>query len=159
MSEARLLQAQVGSTFILKLVGDVRLSLGSTLDSLLQPAFSNPQISNFLLDLTGATNLDSTTLGLLAKIALHTQNRGLEMPHIFSPNPDITQLLESMGFRQFFRFFNQPLQSAEQLEEIPHLAANEESLKQQVLTAHKTLMLLNDTNKQVFADLIEQLEN
>lgn len=158
MQETRLLQAQVDNTFVLKLVGDVRLSVGCTLDKLLQPVVNNPLITQFLIDLTQAENLDSTTLGLLAKLALHTQQQGLPQPHIFSPNPDITQLLESMGFRQYFVFFNQPLTCPSQLAEVEQLVCDEAAVKEQVIAAHKTLMSLNSSNQEAFADLVNQLE-
>lgn len=159
MQEARLLQAQVDNTFVLKLTGDVRLSVCCTLDNLLQPVVANQKITQYLIDLTEAENLDSTTLGLLAKLAIHAQNSGLQPPHIFTSNPDITHLLESMGFRQYFMFFNQPLNSPEELAEVEQLACDEEHIKNQVLAAHKTLMSLNTSNQEAFANLVNQLEN
>jgi len=51
-----------------KFVGDVRLSLCTTLDQLIGDVFSAGYPGMLEIDLTQAINIDSTCLGLLAKI-------------------------------------------------------------------------------------------
>ncbi|WP_027847528.1 STAS domain-containing protein [Marinospirillum minutulum] len=158
MHTGKLLSAKSQHTFILKLVGDVRLTLCCTLDKLLERIFADKEINSFIIDLSQTENLDSTTLGLLAKIAVQASSNGLAQPSIISPNQDITLLLESMGFRQYFILLKQPLTTSQELHEVPQLAGSEEHIKAQVLDAHLTLMSMNERNKEVFKSVVQALE-
>ncbi|HKM15156.1 MAG TPA: STAS domain-containing protein [Marinospirillum sp.] len=158
MHTGKLLSAKSQQTFVLKLIGDVRLTLCSTLDTLLERIFVDKDINNFVIDLSKTENLDSTTLGLLAKIALQASNHGLAQPSIISPNEDITVLLESMGFRQYFILLKHPLTTSQELQEVPQLAGSEEHIKAQILDAHLTLMSMNEQNKEAFKNVVQVLE-
>ncbi len=158
MHTGKLLSAKSQHTFLLKLVGDVRLTLCCTLDRLLERIFADKEINSFVIDLSQTENLDSTTLGLLAKIAVQASSNGLAQPSIISPNPDITLLLESMGFRQYFILLKQPLTTSQELQEVPQLAGSEEHIKTQVLEAHLTLMSMNEKNKEAFKSVVQALE-
>ena len=158
MHTGKLLAAQSQHTFILKLVGDVRLTLCCTLDQLLERIFADKEINSFVIDLSETENLDSTTLGLLAKIAVQAASNGLAQPSIISPNQDITLLLESMGFRQYFILLKQPLTTSQALQEVPQLAGSEDHITAQVLAAHLTLMSMNEQNKAAFKSVVQALE-
>lgn len=159
MHTGKLLSAKSQQTFVLKLIGDVRLTLCSTLDKLLERIFVDKDINNFVIDLSQTDNLDSTTLGLLAKIALQASSNGLAQPSIISPNEDITLLLESMGFSQYFILLKYPLTTTQELQEVPQLAGSTEHIKAQILDAHLTLMSLNEQNKEAFKDVVQVLES
>ncbi len=159
MHTGKLLSAKSQQTFVLKLIGDVRLTLCSTLDTLLERIFVDKEINNFVIDLSQTDNLDSTTLGLLAKIALQASKNDLAQPSIISPNEDITFLLESMGFSQYFILLKSPLTTTQELQEVPQLAGSTERIKAQILDAHLTLMSLNEQNKEAFKDVVKVLES
>ena len=144
---------------MLKLVGDVRLTLCCTLDQLFEKVFADREIDSIVIDLTRADNLDSTTLGLLAKIAVKASLAGLHQPSIISSNSDITLLLESMGFRQYFLIMEKPMTSEKELSEVAQLAGSEEHLRAQVLDAHRTLMAMNDHNREAFESVVQALED
>src|SRR5690606_18172877 len=97
-------------------------------------------------------------LGLLAKIAVKASVKGLGQPSIISSNRDITLLLESMGFRQYFIILDHPLTSQEDLQEVPQLAGSESHIRSQVLDAHLTLMSMNEHNKEAFKSVVQALE-
>lgn len=159
MQTGKLLAAKSNSTYLLKLVGDVRLTLCCTLDQLFEQVFADKTVESIVIDLSQADNLDSTTLGLLAKIAVKAAVAGLNQPSIISSNSDITYLLESMGFRQYFLIMEEPVTSSEKLEEVPQLAGSEEHIRTQVLEAHRTLMAMNDNNKEAFKSVVQALED
>ncbi len=159
MQTGKLLAAKSKNTYLLKLVGDVRLTLCCTLDQLFEKVFADKEIQSIVIDLTQADNLDSTTLGLLAKIAVKASLAGLHQPSIISSNSDITLLLESMGFRQYFLIMEKPMTSDKDLSEVAQLAGSEEHLRAQVLDAHRTLMAMNDQNKEVFKSVVQALED
>jgi anti-anti-sigma regulatory factor len=158
MQTGKLLSAKSQHTYILKLVGDVRLTLCCTLDKLFERIFNDREINSIVIDLSQTDNLDSTTLGLLAKIAVRASLKGLSQPSIISSNRDITLLLDSMGFQQYFLILDRPLTSCEQLQEVPQLAGSEAHIRAQVLDAHRTLMSMNEHNKEAFKSVVQALE-
>lgn len=70
IEEGRIKAAFDSGVFVLKLCGDVRLTLCATLDSQAQRLAETPGLRAVLIDLREATNVDSTALGFLAKVAM-----------------------------------------------------------------------------------------
>jgi anti-anti-sigma factor len=159
MQSGKILVAQHDGTFVIKLVGDVRLTLCTTIDDYLNKMFVDPQFVGVLVDLTKAEGIDSTTLGLLAKLAVQGKQYSNIPPVIVSPNPDITRLLESMGFAHIFQIVDKPEQLiGDELAELPVLESDEEAVKQKIIEAHRILMDLNEKNRDTFSSLMKSLE-
>ena len=66
MSTGRIQFAEQDGTFVLKFVGEVRLTLCSALDATIERIFTALNFSTIVIDLTETESIDSTTLGLLA---------------------------------------------------------------------------------------------
>ena len=150
MQPGRILVAGQDGAFVIKLVGDVRLTLCTTLDEFFDEMLSVEGFASVVVDLSDALNVDSTTLGLLAKLAIKAKERFKFVPLILSTNPDITRVLESMGFDRVFRIREEPLLDDEDLGELPVLPCSEDAVKKRVLEAHRTLMGLSDSNHAKF---------
>ncbi|MEK9921203.1 MAG: anti-anti-sigma factor, partial [Luminiphilus sp.] len=90
--------------------------------------------------------------------AIQTKERFDFRPAIFSTNPSIDRLLDTMGFSQLFERRNECCNADCAIEEIPAVACEEGEVKQQVLAAHRTLMAMNDDNADAFKDLVSTLE-
>lgn len=159
MSSFKILQAEVQGIYVLKFIGEIRLNLCSTLDRVIENMTANPEFRTVVIDLTETTVIDSTTLGLLAKIAVAARKQSNFLPTIISTNPDITKMVISMGFDKIFIIMNEPASNYDQLQEISILKASEQEVKKQVLEAHRVLMDLNVRNKQEFKDLVATLES
>ena len=80
------------------------------------------------------------------------------MPTVVTTNPDISRLLQSMGFDQVFNIVDRPIPCPECLTDLPSQDQNEEVVRSKVLEAHKILMGLNDSNREAFHDLVNALE-
>ena len=82
------------------------------------------------------------------------------MPTLVTTHPDITRLVQSMGFDQVFNIVSYPLPTAGDLKDLPNQSndINEEAVRQKVLEAHHILMSLNETNQAAFQDLVNGLE-
>ncbi|MFT5887241.1 MAG: anti-anti-sigma factor [Zhongshania sp.] len=158
MQPGRILVAGQDGAFVIKLVGDVRLTLCTTLDEFFDEMLSGEGFASVVVDLSDAVNVDSTTLGLLAKLAIKAKDRFQFVPLILSTNPDITRVLSSMGFDRVFRIREEPLLDDEDLGELPVLPCSEDSVKRKVLEAHRTLMGLSDSNHAKFHELVSLLE-
>ncbi|NYS60924.1 STAS domain-containing protein [Vreelandella salicampi] len=161
IEEGRIKAAFESGVFVLKLSGDVRLTLCATLDSQAQQLAQTPGLKALMIDLREATNVDSTALGFLAKVAMAVKGRLEQSPTIIVDNPDVRQMLDVMGFARFFTLMQEPL--AENLptaeEELPEVPADEEGLRNRILEAHRILMHINDHNREQFQPLVEMLES
>ena len=108
-----------------------------------------------------AEGLDSTTLGLIAKLGLHCRKQyGINI-QVFCQNSNILRTLESMSFDEIFDIFEElPVSDAGvNLHEIGLENLEIDEIRQQVLEAHKVLVQLSSDNQQEFQDLIKALES
>ncbi|MCM2320289.1 STAS domain protein [compost metagenome] len=158
MSTGKIQFAEQQGTFVLKFVGEVRLTLCSALDATIEKIFGARNFSSIVIDLTETSSIDSTTLGLLAKLSILSRQKVGLLPALVTTNPDITRLLESMGFDQVFNILGTPLPCPECLSDLPPQDVSEEQVKAKVLEAHRILMGLNEHNREAFRDLVTALE-
>ena len=159
MQKGKILFAEQDGNYILKFVGDVRLTLCSTLDLFLESMLENDGFRTVIIDLSETDGIDSTSLGLIAKIAVKMKRHHQVRPTIVSTNEDISRILLSMGFDKVFILIRDAVQGAAQLRELSVLQESEEQVKDRVVAAHKVLMDLNEHNRESFRDLVRSLEN
>jgi len=157
MSTGRIEYAVLQGTHVFKLVGEVRAMTCSSLDHLLDKIAQDQTLTGALVDLTDTTFVDSTTLGVLAKLGLHLRTQRGIQPIMLSTNPDITTLTNSMGLGQVFVMLNCKTASACTLT-LPEEQPEAHAMLETVLEAHQTLMNLNENNKAMFQPLVRQLE-
>lgn len=158
MAGYKILQAEKQGIYVLKFIGEIRLNLCSTLDNLVETITQDPDFKTAVIDLTETEIIDSTTLGLLAKIAMAAEKRSHFLPTLISTNPDVTRIITSMGFDKIFIIVKEPASRIEELEEIPVLRASEQQVRDKVLDAHRVLMGLNSKNREEFKNLVHALE-
>ncbi len=160
MRPGRILVAEHNGVYIIKLDGDVRLTLCISFDQFIQSMFSDEHFYSVLFDLKDAEAIDSTTLGLMAKIAIIGREQYDITPMIVSTNPSINRLLDSMGFEAIFNIVEEaPRAAVDGAEPLQLSASDDEVVKAKVLEAHKVLMELNETNRETFKDLVATLES
>tara|TARA_B110000858_G_scaffold81503_1_gene94518 strand:+ start:13612 stop:14103 length:492 start_codon:yes stop_codon:yes gene_type:complete len=155
-----LVSDQLGN-HLLKFTGDVRVTLCGTLNRYIESIFGSKNVKRVVVDMLDAEGLDSTTLGLLAKLGLHCrQQYGLNI-EVFCQNSSILRTLESMSFDEIFDIFDQlpDLDASADLYEIGTQNLPLDEIREQVLEAHKILVRLSEDNQQEFQDLIKALES
>lgn len=158
MSGCKILQAKRSGVYVLKLIGEVRLNFCSTIDASIEAIVADPEFATLVVDLSETTMIDSTTLGLLAKLAIRAKKKSHFLPSIVSTNPDITRLLTAMGFETIYLIVNKPAATAEVLEEVAPKEIDEDTMRDQVINAHRVLMDMNEQNHDQFKDLVNALE-
>ena len=158
MQEGKILAASHNGAYVIRFEGDVRLTLCTSIDDYFQRMFDDPAFVSVWVDLCGAEGLDSTTLGLLAKLALTVKERFGFQPAIFSCDPGINRLIKSMGFQQLFDLREEVCGAPEETKEIPMVEGSETEVKEKVIEAHKILMELTPENRARFKDLLSVLE-
>jgi anti-anti-sigma factor len=158
MRPGQILVADHNGVYVIKMVGDVRLTLCISFDQFIDNMFSHQQFSTVLFDLSEAEAIDSTTLGLMAKISLLGRDRHGITPVILSTNPSVNRILQTMGFQDIFKIVNQLEAPVAPLQPLPAIAAEESEVQDKVIEAHKVLMSLNEDNRETFRNLVKMLE-
>lgn len=159
MRSGKILVAVHQQTWVLKMVGDVRMTLCNTIDYCMQQLFDNSLFDEVIVDLTETEGIDSTSLGLLAKLSIKSQKRTHKVPALVLGNENIARTLQSIGFDEsVFKIVGQINNLTDTLIEIPEKIPTEEIARTQVLEAHHILMDLNESNRGKFKDLVLELE-
>lgn len=157
MQPGKILFAEHEGSFIIKLVGDVRLTLCTSFDEFLERMFTHPKFLSVVVDLNDAEGIDSTTLGLLAKLAIQSQKRFNFRPVLLCNKEDILRIISSMGFDEVFEV-QQGASQIDKAAELPMRQEAEDAVRQRIICAHKVLMDLRAENRLRFQELIKALE-
>lgn len=150
--------AREGGTWILKLGGEVRHPLGPAINALLDRAFADPEFNHFVVDLSQTQLIDSTCLGILARIANQLQRIGGDRPTLLAPGEDIHEILRVVCFDRVFNLLTDEELGPAPLEALPEVAADERGRLALVLEAHRRLCELDAHTRDVFQDLVQALE-
>lgn len=159
MTTGRIQFAESEGTFVLKFIGDVRLTLCAALDAYIEKIFNALSFKAIVIDLTETHNIDSTSLGLLAKLSILSQERIGQLPTLVSTHEDMNRLLQSMGFDQIFNIVAKTTPTDAELKDLPGQMLSEDRVRDRVLEAHRILMNLNEHNRAAFTDLVSTLES
>ncbi len=160
MQAGQILVADHNGISVIKMIGDVRLTLCISFDKFIEEMYQADNFKTVLFDLSQAEAIDSTTLGLMAKISiLGFEQHGVK-PMVLSTNESINRILETMGFSDIFIIVDHlneviPVESCAELKEE---CAPDDVIKTKVIEAHKILMDLNQNNKETFTNLVNMLE-
>lgn len=158
MQDGKILAASHNGAYVIRFEGDVRLTLCTTIDDYFQRMYDDPAFASVWVDLCSAEGLDSTTLGLLAKLALTVKERFGFEPAIYSCDPGINRLIKSMGFQRLFDLREEVCGAPEEATAIPVVEGSEAVVKDKVIEAHRVLMELSPENRARFKDLLTVLE-
>ena len=159
MTAGKIQFAENEGTYVLKFLGEIRLTLCSSMESFLDNMFNDPDFSSVIIDLSETSTIDSTSLGILAKLSIQAKKRFNLVPILISTQDDITRVLLSMGFDSVFvlvREFDELIELP--MNDLPCESNTEPATQERVLNAHKVLMSLNEDNRKAFSKLVEQLE-
>lgn len=160
MNPGHIYYAVADDRAFLKLVGSIRYPLSQRLSLAVGRLFEKPHPRGVVVDLQEAEFIDSTCLGLLARVATQSLNATHEWPVILSREPEVNQLLCSMGFDRMFTLVQDPASPTAGLTDAEGLAglARRPDPKL-VLEAHRALSEINESNQHLFQNVIEQLES
>jgi len=164
IERGRILVASDGGTFLLRFVGDVRLTLCVAIDDYLQQMFNDPDFEAVVVD----------SLGLLVKLAQETHTQTGKKALLVSSEGDVHRALQSVGVDDLFEITSEITPSSVASSAVttavttevnpsqPYSASDdlkeESAIRKRVLEAHRRLMALNDVNAAAFKDLVAQLE-
>lgn len=117
-----------------------------------------PDITEFIVDLSAATYIDSTNLGILAQINTLSRSRNKLKPTLITTNRNVTDILRNVGFFSLFAVIDNVEYVESGFKDLPK-AQGDASLGEVMLKAHKILSEINQENAAEFKDVIEFLES
>jgi anti-anti-sigma factor len=159
MQEGKILAASHHGAYVIRLEGDVRLTLCTTIDEYFEKMFEDPEFVSVWVDLCDAQGIDSTTLGLLAKLALTVKEKFGFQPAIYCCDAGINRLIKSMGFQRLFSLHEEACCAPEDVNSVPLVDGSEELVREKVIEAHRVLMSISPENRARFKDLMSALEH
>jgi len=160
VEKCKILVGAHNGVYLIRMEGDVRLTLCASLSRYIDGIFHDRSAKNVLVDLLGAKGVDSTTLGLLAKLALFSAKHFGVKPTLFCTDDAILRTLEAMSLDGLFVVIKSRPPSSTQVDMVEMRCddAGEEEIRRQVLAAHQLLIKLNPECEHEFIDLIRTLE-
>jgi anti-anti-sigma factor len=157
--EGKFLYARWNNTCVIKPIGKVTYLISPALDAFLQKAFTDSSISSFLIDLTETTYIDSTNLGLFARVRDFSSRQFNEKPTLISTNEMVNDALLSLGFDRIFNVVRDiTSHGTGNLEEVPEASSDTQKLEAVMLKAHRYLAELRPENREMFRDVITFLQ-
>lgn len=160
MTEGQVLHGEHEGVHVLRYVGEIRYPLAASLDRFIRDLFEQTPPRGILVDLTEAELIDSTNLGLLARVANQMGQRALPRVTIICDREDINEVLLSMGFDRVFNLLACPSPGAPDVpcQPVPDARFDDNTINETVLDAHRTLMGMNERNRGMFRDVVSLLE-
>jgi anti-anti-sigma factor len=159
MCNGKILHATQAGFHVFRFVGDIRYPLAPVLERFVDNLFMLDRPEQLVLDLNDARTIDSTNLGLMARIANRMEQRGGPRVTIASDRDDINQLLGSMGFDEVFDFVeHSPTAPFAASEVLVVCEPDRVGMARTILDAHRQLMKLNARNRDLFGEVVAALE-
>jgi len=166
VSSGEILVADHNGVYVVKMSGDVRLTLCIPFDNCIENLIKQDSFCTILFDLNEAIGIDSTTLGLIAKLAVKSQSKYNKTPLILCKDSAIKRLIISMGLDDVCDIVSDVPNNCSatyrnngftHLE--PEQLNDEAVLKSKILESHYALMELNKANHETFKDLVQILRH
>ncbi len=164
MAEGDIQYAMHEGVCCLKFVGEIRYTTGPaslisrSLDAFLDRLFAAGEFQDIVIDLSETRSIDSTNLGLLARIATHMLKERHRKVTIISTSDNITRTLGSMGFENVSVLVTQPRRPGAELAPLPSVSPEEKDRLRLMLDAHRRLMDISKANHEKFQDAVRLLE-
>lgn len=158
MSRGRVLHGSLHCIQLLRYEGDIKYPISPAVDGYIQQLLQRDDICGFVVDLTATEMLDSTHLGILARLARAMQKRGLPKVTLISDREDINELLEALGFERVFNVVHTAVGALESLDEIALGDADPEELKRILVDSHRALSELTPEGLALFRDVVAEME-
>ena len=148
-----------GGVHVLRLVGDVRYPVASSVSGLVTRVFDDEDVTDFVIDLSESTSIDSTNLGVLARLGVWVNRTCGHPATVVAGDPHIRELLESMGISSVCQVVdhgpNTDISTTAVIETEP---TAQDQLAKVMLDAHRALMDLSLSNRDQFVEVVRMLE-
>ena len=142
------------NVYILRFEGDVRFSQCAAVSRFLKQVFDAQTANLIMLDLTAATGIDSTALGVMAQVANYMRAQHAEKAPLIVEDGDLIALLKSVRFNDVFHMMTSNPLSALTFQVVNEPACQSEVLDT-ILAAHQALSEVSCEQHDAFKDLAD----
>lgn len=150
--------ADYEDVYIFKFIGSFHFSLCPAVEGFMRKVLAEKGMRPVAVDMTETTGVDSTGMGTLAQIALHSKRMLQAKPILLVSDKDILKILKGMDFDSIFNILHSEGPLSADFEEIKPIAADEQEMTGYILAAHRTLMSMSPENKAKFEQVIKVFE-
>jgi anti-anti-sigma regulatory factor len=157
MHEGRVLYADHDHVHVLRYVGDVRHPLAASVSGFVDSLVPRLADDDLVVDLSDTEAIDSTNLGEIARIADRLRAQGSKRAAIISPRPEISEVLYSMAFDEEFDICTESMVVSGG-QPIPDVGASQDLSMRVILSAHRRLMKMSESNREQFTEVVELME-
>jgi len=166
MPGGRVTHAESEGVHVLRYFGRVNYVLAPAIKQFADDLVNQGDVRGWVFDLTHAELLDSTNLGLLARLAFRSGETQPARSIIVSPSDDINSVLRSMSFDQLFEIVTvappadtAPMPEATGVgEDISGTVPSRRELGETMLDAHRALIALSASGRLQFEQVVVALE-
>lgn len=150
----RILYAQSDEHWIFRFEGSIRYTLAHPLDAFFERVFSNSHPASVTADLRDTDSIDSTGIGLLAKLARIARERAAPRPTLFCGNGEVEEILDSVCMDKVFNIVSAEAPSG-MYQALPETQPSEGELAGTIEHAHRLLCELSEQNRVQFEGVVE----
>lgn len=144
---------------VLALRGVVRYPLATALRAFVDDVVLTGACNTVFIDLSAVEVLDSTAMGLLARIGRFVLERHDRKATLVAPRHDVAVCLEAAAFGTLFQLVDAyPFDPHVELNDVPLEAGLSAQAASVMLEAHRALAELGEANRATFSDVIRSLE-
>jgi anti-anti-sigma factor len=171
MPDGRVTHAESDGVHVLRYFGRVDYVLAPAIKQFADDLVSQGDVRGWVFDLTEAEILDSTNLGLLARLAERATSAGADGASrsvIVSTSDDINSVLRSMSFDQMFEIVTglpvagtgptAALAGGEDIRSAGAASPSQREVGQTMLDAHRALMAMSEAGRLQFEQVVVALE-
>ena len=148
------LYVNIEGRYIFKILGKATMKNSKNLSDFIDLNFD--EIIDLSFEMSETTYMDSTFLGMIAKIAIELKTKKNKKLVVLNPSQEAKGFLKQTGITKFIDIINEEEIKSESLKAISlETNDNMNDKSRYILEMHEVLMNLNDENKKVFQSVVD----
>jgi anti-anti-sigma regulatory factor len=149
--------------FFVRLIGRLEFRASAAFDTVIDWIKNDKSIKRVVVDLSLATSIDSTNLGLLAQLGLYSNQKHCSVPILGAGDtPQVKQTLSKLQLNKLYRWKgDQEVFGINDAEFISVLGPGKElesKICERAISAHHALISLSESNRTEFSSVIAGLQ-
>ena len=151
------LYVNIEGRYIFKILGKATMKNSKNLSDFIDLNFD--EIIDLSFEMSETTYMDSTFLGMIAKIAIELKTKKNKKLVVLNPSQEAKGFLKQTGITKFIDIINEEEIKSESLKAISlETNDNMNDKSRYILEMHEVLINLNDENKKVFKSVVDAMK-
>lgn len=151
------------NVFFIRLIGRLEFRASAAFDTVIGWVKSDKSIKRVVVDLSLATSIDSTNLGLLAELGLYSNQKHGSVPILGAGDtPKVKQTLSKLQLSKLYRWKGDQevfgINDAEFIGVLGPVKESEATICERAIAAHRALISLSESNRAEFISVIAGLQ-